>query len=81
MQESPGGSRGTRVLASHEQRDHDMRYFVIRKGRSVAIRLTHQGSDHIRFVVLEGASALFTRQKIDQRTVLVPSFLALMMLI
>ena len=81
MQETPGGSRGTSVLTSHEQCDHDMRYFVIRKRCSVAVRLTHQGTDHIRFVVLVGTSALSTRQKMDQRTLLVPSFLALMILI
>ena len=69
MQESPSSSRGTRVLTSHQQSDHDVRYFVVRKGCAVAVRLTHEDIDHIWFVVLGELQHSPPRQKMGSTDV------------
>ena len=56
--------------------------FMVRKWSSVAVRLAHEGADHVRFFILKETryQEIPTEKRISQRTVLVPSFLALIML-
>lgn len=79
MQESPGRGCGARVLTSHKQSNHNMRYLMVGKLIPIAVRLTHQGAYHVRFVILTGShfQRFLQSKTINQRTVLVPSFLAL----
>ena len=40
------------MLSGHEYGDHYMGDFMVRKWSPVAVRLAHEGTDHVRFVIL-----------------------------